>query len=199
MAQMQTAIKTAPATEPLTTAEAKLHLRVTHSSDDTPIDELVAAARGIFERRTGRACISQTWYLYLDDWPATEIQLPYPPATAVTSIKYNDSAGAQQTWSDTEYDVDYASEPARIVCAYGESWPSARVESHSIVVEYICGWANAAAVPEDVRSALKMLVKQGYDQRDGIARGATERSIKAMTASAEAILSLYYTAEPINS
>jgi hypothetical protein len=85
------------------------------------------------------------------------------------------------------------------VCAYGESWPSARVESHSIVVEYICGWANAAAVPEDVRSALKMLVKQGYDQRDGIARGATERSIKAMTASADAILSLYYTAEPINS
>ena len=44
---------TAPATEPITTAEAKAHLRVSHSTDDTYIDALVAAARMVVEDRTG--------------------------------------------------------------------------------------------------------------------------------------------------
>lgn len=199
MAQMQTAIKTAPVTEPLSTAEAKSHLKVTHSNDDTLIDGYVEAACDAFERSTGRAFISQTWYLYLDQWPKTEIQLPFPIATKVNSITYNDSAGAPQVWSDTEYDVDYASEPARIVCAYGESWPSARVESHSIVVDYICGWATGAAAPEGARSAIRMMVEQQYSQRDGLARGATERSARALAMSVDALLALYHTAEPINS
>lgn len=57
-----------PAVEPVTLAEAKLHLR-TYSSDtdeDDLISGLIAAAREWVEDYTGRALVEQRWSLALD-------------------------------------------------------------------------------------------------------------------------------------
>src|SRR5262245_39783563 len=60
---------TAPGGEPLSLAEAKLHLRVAHDDEDDAIVALVAAARTQIETTTRRAFITQHWRVVRDCWP----------------------------------------------------------------------------------------------------------------------------------
>jgi uncharacterized phiE125 gp8 family phage protein len=63
---------TAPSVEPVSLAEAKLHLRVETSmtDDDTLIQALIVSARTLGEQITRRAFITQQWKLVLDQFPA---------------------------------------------------------------------------------------------------------------------------------
>ena len=56
-----------PASEPITLAEAKSHLRVTSNAEDALINSLIVAARDLCEHETGgRVLMTQTWELSLD-------------------------------------------------------------------------------------------------------------------------------------
>ena len=66
---MPSVLVTAPAAEPLTLAEAKLHLRVDDTADDALIGALITAARQHAEHDTRRALVTQTWKLALDASP----------------------------------------------------------------------------------------------------------------------------------
>lgn len=161
--------KTAPATEPVTTAQAKAHLLVEHTDDDTYIDSLVAAARRFVESFTGRRLISATHTLYADRFPTDAIYLPVSPVTAVTHVKYYDSSGTQQTWSADEYRADMTAEPARIFPRNTSTWPSTEEDNHQAVeVEYVCGWANQAGLPDIFKLAIYQLVDAWYLNRDGM-------------------------------
>nr|MBP6771228.1 head-tail connector protein [Reyranella sp.] len=54
---LQVKVVTAPAIEPITLTEAKLHCKVDLSTDDDLITALIVAAREEIERRTWRALI----------------------------------------------------------------------------------------------------------------------------------------------
>src|SRR4051812_14557808 len=60
---------TDPAIEPVSTAEARTHLRTydNDASEDDYIDSLVAVAREMVEDHTGRALIDQSWRLTVGD------------------------------------------------------------------------------------------------------------------------------------
>ncbi len=53
-------VKTPPATEPVSLSEAKLHLKVDTSADDTLISALIAAALQHLERHCNSAFVTQT-------------------------------------------------------------------------------------------------------------------------------------------
>lgn len=168
---MRLSLVTAPAAELATTAEAKSWLRVSHSSEDTLIDGLVKSARGFAEGFTNRAFVNQTWELSMDTFPGCrEIELPLPPLSSVTSVKYYDTAGTQQTMSSADYTVkvwagDYAPYGS-IVLGYGKSWPSSRGYIDDVTIRFVAGYGAAASnVPELIKSAVKQLVAQMYDQR----------------------------------
>lgn len=59
----------APVEEPVTLDEAKLHLRVTDSSEDTLITMLISAARIHAENVCRRVFVTQKWDLFLDAFP----------------------------------------------------------------------------------------------------------------------------------
>lgn len=67
---MPSAIVTQPLTEPVTLAEAKLHLRVDNTADDALVSALIAAARQQVETITRRAFITQSWKLVSDKFPS---------------------------------------------------------------------------------------------------------------------------------
>src|SRR5210317_847009 len=88
-----------PASEPITTAEAKTHLRVDFSDDDTYIDTLIASARKYCEQYTNRVFITQTWRQNEDNW-SNPIKLKVNPIVSLTSLKYYDTNETQQTLTD---------------------------------------------------------------------------------------------------
>ena len=169
---------TAPAAEPLTTAEAKTHLRVDNSEDDVYIGALITAARQEVERYTGRALVTQTWDLTLDafPWGNGPIWLPRPPVQSVTSISYVDDAGATQTWATANYRVDITGETARIEPAWSLNYPTTRGIVAAVTVRFVAGYGAAAAVPALMVHAIKLLVGEWYEQRQITTYGAPGRA-----------------------
>lgn len=178
-------LETAPATEPLTTAEAKAHLRVEHSDEDTYIDALIKAAREFVEARTDRQLVTATWNITLDGFPCHRrpIKLPKYPTQSVESITYTDTAGDSQTWDSASYRVDTSREPAVILPAVGASYPSAIAEPGSVTIQVVAGYGAAAAVPEAAKSAMRLLIAHWYENREaavaGVANPETMLSVES--------------------
>jgi uncharacterized phiE125 gp8 family phage protein len=159
--------------EPLTTAEAKAHLRVTGSTDDTLIDALVKAARQMAENELPRSLITQTWEKTLDEFPDA-IELPYPPIIVVTSVKYYDGAGTQQTLPSVAYALDAKSEPGWIVPAYGYDWPETREMANAVEVTYQAGYgANGGYVPPPIKQWILLMVGHLYENREASIPGVS--------------------------
>lgn len=179
-------VVTPPASEPITTTEAKNHLKVDFSDDDSYIDDLIQAARETCEQWTGRALITQTLRIKLDEFPRSidwntgsvnhRIRVPSPPLIAVSSIVYTDTAGASQTLSSSTYTVDSDAEPGIIVPAYGEVWPSTRTIPNAVVITYTAGYGSASDVPRALKQGMMLLIGQWYDVRQAVVTGtiATE-------------------------
>lgn len=165
---MNLTLITAPATEPITIDEAKLHLRVDHDSEDTIIDRLITVARRHVELYQRRALITQTWQIWLDEWPQDGAKrLPRPPLQSVTSAKYYGTDDTEYTFD--EYSVDTDSEPGRVYLNYGESWPSTTLRpAHAIVIEYVAGYGDADDVPRNVVQAMLLLIGHLYENREAI-------------------------------
>lgn len=157
---------TAPSVEPLTTAEAKLHLRVDESADDGLIDGLILAAREQAEAFTKRALITQTWELIFDNF-SNCIELPKADLQSVTSIKYIDTDGVEQTLATSVYTVDTDSEPGRVYLAYNQTWPTVRAIPHAVTIQFVAGYGAAStAIPGSILSAMKLMIGHWYENRE---------------------------------
>jgi len=179
-------VSTAPTIEPVTLTEAKLHLRIDGTDDDDLITSLIKVAREWCEGFQNRAFIEQSITARLDAFSNT-IALPRPPLISVTTIKYYDTAGDQQTLSDSYYDVDTTSEPGLITLAYNQSWPAVRDIHHCIEIIYKAGYgATAATVPESVKAAIKLLVSHLYEHREAM----SEIALKEVPMAVKSLLSM---------
>ena len=173
---MRLTLVSAPATEPLTVAEAKLHLRVDVSDDDALITSLIVAARQHVENFTRRALITQTWDVLMDRFCGDEIVLPKAPVSAVGSIKYYDTSGALQTWSSDEYLTEFPvgpqAGPARITPISGVAFPSTQDRIGAVQIRITAGYGAASAVPDGLKAAMRLLIGHWYGNREAVVTGA---------------------------
>lgn len=158
-------VVTGPASEPISLADAKTHLRVLHSDEDALISAYISAARAYVEDRTGLALLTQTVEEYFDALPAGRVlPLTVYPVQSVTSVEYLDAT--YQTWASTNYINDLVSCPCRIVRKEGIEWPSPDNEANAVKVTYVAGHASAAAVPTSIIQAMKLIIGFYYQNRD---------------------------------
>lgn len=169
----------APDEEPITLAQAKLHLEIDDDItkyNDLIEDELIPAARQWAESYTGRAMIDQTWRLALDNFAGGEIWLPKPPLLAVSEIGYTDTDGAAQILAANQYTVDASFEAGpRIVPAWGVSWPAVRSVPSAVLVTFRSGYADRSGSPQEdgsvvpgpLRSAMKLYIGALFADREG--------------------------------
>ena len=172
-----------PAIEPITTAEAKSHLRVLHSSEDTLIAGLVQEAREWFESYTWRRLVDRTMVYRLDGFPRwrggrANLEIPAGPLKSVTSIQYVDTAGDTQTLAASKYDVDTKSLPPRIQPAWGETWPDTRPIVNAVTITMEVGYgtsdsspADTSVIPAGMKEAIKLYLASRYDIRGDIIVG----------------------------
>jgi uncharacterized phiE125 gp8 family phage protein len=163
---MSLTIITPPASEPLTLADAKVHLRVDHDADDALIVAMIAAAREEAEQRTQRSLMPQTLELVMDRFQP-HMPLPRPPVSAVVSIQYIDTNGVEQTLSPSNYIAALVGDDPRVTPAYGYSWPSTQPVPQAVRIRYTAGYANAAAVPAAVVCWMKLKIGDLYENRAG--------------------------------
>jgi uncharacterized phiE125 gp8 family phage protein len=170
---MITRLITPPATEPVTLAEAKLHLKVDDDAEDTLITSFIAAARAQCEHILGRSLITQTWELVLDSFPAGSIELFNPAIISVTSVKYIDAlTNLEVTLTANQYVLDKDSEPGWIDAAIGVSWPETALISNAVRVRYTAGYGAAGDVPESIKQWIKMAIGVWFKNREASVESA---------------------------
>lgn len=171
-------VVTAPAVEPITLTEAKLHCKVDLTTDDDLITALIVAAREEIERRTWRALITQTLELILSDWPsASAIEIPRAPLQSITSVKYKDRDGNETTWDSANYLAGTDSVPGVLALAWDASWPSGDLYPvEPIRIRYVAGFTNAAAVPQSLKQACLLLVAHWYEAREASGDTVSEKA-----------------------
>lgn len=154
---------TEPSTEPVSLAEAKLHLRVDQDTEDDLIGSLIVAARMDCEARLQRTLINTAWEWTLDAFGDLGA-VPMPPLVSTTSISYYDDAGALQTLGSGAYRVDAAGEPGRVE-PVGQ-WPTAQDRLNAVTVAYQAGYgADAANVPAPIRQWILLAIGDMYANR----------------------------------
>lgn len=171
---MSLTLITAPDALPLTLAELKAGARLDGIDDDDALlmGYLRSAVAQIDGRdgSLGRALITQIWDYKIGCFPIPgvhdhrgTIRLPLPPLQSVGSITYTDLAGSEQTLSSALYHVVTGDAP-KIVPAWGETWPDTRDEPEAVTIRFTAGYGdNWNDVPEPIRQALTMMVRDAYD------------------------------------
>lgn len=177
------AVTVAPAVEPISATEAKTWLKVTATADDTLIANLIVAARQAVENYCNIKLISQTVAEYWSEFPDNrgELLLRFPLVSSITSVAYVDTASANQTFSS--YNSDLSGIPARLWPNASTEWPETKEQLKAVTITYVCGYANAAAVPDAIKTAIYLMLGRWYENR--------EDSVKMLPTAAENLLNPY--------
>jgi hypothetical protein len=189
--RLKEVLPVSPPTEPITLTQAKAHLRVTASADDTYITDLITASRCACEKFTGATLVPRSYQLALDCWPGRGdiwwdgvregsmdvltggyggvIKLPQPPLVAVSEIGVYDDADVKTVFSATQYYVDAEDQTSygRIVLRRGSVWPPALRVANAIVILFTAGYGQVSGptVPPEFTQALKLMLQFLYRNR----------------------------------
>lgn len=180
---MATLTKTVePTVEPVTVTEQKEHARILHSHEDTYLEGLITLSRAWCEKYLGQSFVTQTWEMKLDCWPRQtnlnpyrDIQLPYGPVQAVSSVQYYNEASTLTTMPSSDYVVTIGN-VGRVAPGYNKYWPTTIARPDAITVTWSAGYggasastdanASAEAVPPVIKHAIKFYAQHLYQVRD---------------------------------
>lgn len=158
---------TAPGEYPVTVDEMRdwLHETVATSQDDV-ITSNIAAAVDLFEGEAGRKLVTQTLEQTLDNFPDA-INFECLPVVSITSVKYDDSDGVEQTLSSLDYKLDNSSpDKGWLVPVAGKTWPVTYANAiNTVRVQFVAGYGAASAVPEDIKNWIKAHAADLYHGR----------------------------------
>ena len=169
-------VDTAAAVAILTIAEAKTHLKVDTSADDTLIENLISAATESAQIFTNRFFINTTLNQFGDTW-SDLATLFKSPVSSVAHVKYYDSDNTQQTLATSVYQKDLEHQPARIGLKPNQSFPSLADRINAVECQYVVGYGSAASdVPQGIKQAVLLTIGNWYQNREEVVVGriATE-------------------------
>jgi uncharacterized phiE125 gp8 family phage protein len=179
-------VVTPPASEPVSKAEAWLHLRVDDptviADEDSLITDLIQAAREHVEMWTRRTFMPATFDMFMDAFPNPfdtrnpfvffkerpfRILLPRSPFKTLTWLKYYDLNNDLQTLvSGTDFQIDTSNDPARIDPIFDTVWPVTYPRYQAVNICFQAGYADATSVPACAKIAMKQLIGDMYAVRE---------------------------------
>ncbi len=196
-----------PAFEPVTLDDFKAHMRITGTDEDGTLAGWLRVGRQQVENILSRKLVSQTWILFLPQFPARNyIRLPFGNLQSVNAVLYrtlaDDTVKRFENYraSNLQYDADGAESlfmqdrPGRVVLRDGYTWPTdTLVETNGVSVDFTCGWLAAEDssasenLPEEIRLAIKILAGHFYENREL----AAEKPLSIIPNTVDALLASY--------
>jgi len=170
-------LATPPAVEPVTFADiAQMH-RLDDDFEQGLVETMIKAARKTIEAAQNRQLITAEYEWSFDYWPcANGFTLPISPVQSVDAIKYYDTAGTQQTWASSNYQVSLTDVLATVTLETSATFPVLEQDKvNAVTVEFTAGYGDAASdVPENTRLAIMALVGHWFENRIPVAQGAQQ-------------------------
>lgn len=158
---------------PISIADAKAHLRVTHSSEDRLIETYLRAACRIIEEYNQITLLPATVTQLFDRVPTDGyIDLSYP-ATKLMSISYNTTETPTSFSSISGAIIETGFNRPRIFAP--EGWPT----GWQVEAVYECGYADSDAIPNPLKVAVLLTLSDLYENRTD--------SVKTLPTAAELI------------
>jgi uncharacterized phiE125 gp8 family phage protein len=163
---------TAPASEPVSLAEAKLYLRVDGVSEDTLISDLIVAARMSAENFLRRSLVTQSWKLAYNDYVDYEVALPMPPVVSVASVVIKERDGDSQTFDAGNYYLNAAKNKLIF-----DTTPTGFL----IEITYNTGYGSSSQIPQPIKYGILAHIAALYDER-GLLGQAMPAQVSALYA-----------------
>ena len=167
---MPTKVITAPTYEPISAADVAEYIRVDDlAQDELLLEGMITAARQYLEQYLSRPIATQTLEEALTGW-ANPIVLD-SSLQSVTSIKYLDLNGVEQTLASNQYLVDTYSEPAQITPAYNVEYPELYAVPNNVKIRYVAGYTSGGSpdlnpMPKPLRFAMMLIIGDLYANRE---------------------------------
>jgi len=167
---------TAPTTEPISLATARLHLRLDTSGsppahpDDSLVTSLITAVRQNAEDYTGLKIANGTYEMRADSFKDFESNLQTWPVTSITSVSYVDLNDETKTLTSSDYVLDTYTRPARLKPSLTKIvFPAAK----EVTIRFVAGFTdgqspNPYPMPKPLESAMLLMLGHLYDNREAV-------------------------------
>lgn len=181
---MPLSVTTPAATFPVSLSTIKEYLKLTDTADDSLLmSQCLPSAVEWIEHQMRRPLISRTMKLTLDVFPsATKLEIPVPVVSAISSVKYYNTAGVLTTLSASSYwtILNERASSAYVVLKPSYSWPSTEESRpRAVEVEFVAGYgSNPSDVPADIRQAILYLVEHSHTIRAPIITGTIVSDVR---------------------
>ncbi|MBX9759161.1 MAG: head-tail connector protein [Beijerinckiaceae bacterium] len=161
---------TPPEVSPVSLSEAKAHLRVDSTDENTLIQILIDAATAHLDGWggiLGRCLVNQVWKAADDDWEGEYLRLPFPNVSEV-AVTYYDASNVLQTLSPSLYAL-LADESGSFL-RFSETFSGPALyddREDSVQITMTAGYGAACSdVPAAIRAAILLMVGDLYQNRE---------------------------------
>lgn len=170
---------------PTSDLKKQLNLPSTGTEDDTWLGLAASVARQLIERSIsgGFAVRLQTKQLILNKFPTTEfgeIEIPFPPFGAISSITYYDENNGSTTLASSDYrTIDPSGgNRAKLYPLIDEVWPATKYRQDAVTIEYTCGSTCSSNVSPTIKQAVNVLVDHWYENRGALIIGTISQEME---------------------
>jgi uncharacterized phiE125 gp8 family phage protein len=165
-------VTTAATSTAVTLTEVKSHLKITASSEDTYLTNLISVATEMVQNYTGQILIDSTIDLYIPYF-LNRIDINRTPVTRITHVKYYDSSNSQQTVNSSNYidtisksdSLDQSPISAFILPAKNFTYPDTYPRMDAVEIRFEAGYENNDSVPMAIKQAMFLIIGQLYLNR----------------------------------
>lgn len=171
-------LKTAPTELTVTLIEAKAHLNILSTDDDTLIEFLIGVATEQAEEITNRQLMRATYEMTMEILPE-RFELKKPPLGAVEKIEYiPDGSSSYSLLDPSFYVVDSTVDPAVVVKHRDMIYPAISWMPNAVRVTYSAGYADTASVPKSIKQWILIRIATLYEHREEIVVGMSVTPIQ---------------------
>lgn len=152
-----------PAEEPLSLKAAKSYLRIGHDHEDELVSSLIQSARARLEAVGGLDLISKTVEVEWDQWPKriarAGAKLNTSPVAALNAVLIEFETGETR---DVKDQFEIIHDRIRYI---GDDALPRLARGDRVIASLQVGYADADALPDDLKEALLRLVGANYEAR----------------------------------